>query len=108
MTCLRQCRRVVALLLLLCCVAAGAVEGTRVLIVDLYVNHERMGDAFVLLDDAGNYYIDEAALRYWQIARPWPEPLQFKGESYYGLHQFYGATAELDHQRLELRLFLPA
>jgi outer membrane usher protein len=108
MTCPRQCRRVVALLLLLCCVAAGAVEGTRVLIVDLYVNHERMGDAFVLLDDAGNYYIDEAALRYWQIARPWPEPLQFKGESYYGLHQFYGATAELDHQRLELRLFLPA
>jgi outer membrane usher protein len=41
-------------------------------------------------------------------ARPWPEPLLFRGAAYYGVHQFYGATARLDHQRLVLNLFLPA
>ncbi len=108
MTCLRHCRCALALLLLLSCVAAGAASGARLLIVDLHVNNQSMGDAFVVVDDAGNFYMDEAALSYWEIARPWPEPLTFRGSQYYGVHQFYGATIRFDPKRMELRLFMPA
>ena len=108
MTCLRRCRRALALLLLLSCAAAGAAGGARLLIVDLHVNEQSMGDAFVVVDDAGNFYIDEAALSYWEIARPWPEPLMFRGARYYGVHEFHGATITFEPQRMELRLFMPA
>jgi outer membrane usher protein len=108
MTCLQTCRRALALLLLLGCAVAGAAGTPRLLIVDLHVNNQSMGEAFVVVDEAGNFYIDDAALSYWEIARPWPEPLIFQGGRYYGVNRFYGATIRFDPQKMELRLFMPA
>ena len=108
MSCRRQIRGILALLVLLCGAAAGAADNTHVLIVDLYVNHQRMGETFVLQNDDGDFYVDEAALLYWEISKPWPAPQIFRGENYYGIHQFVGATAELNTRSMDLSVLMPA
>lgn len=108
MTCRRFPRRALALLALLGVSIAAQADDTRALIVDLFVNGEYMGEAFVLEDDAGNFYLDETALLHWQIRRPWPEPRQFGGNDFYGLQAFDGATANFDPRVLELRVSMPA
>jgi len=101
-------RGVLALLILLGSAATEASDTTRVLIVDLHINHQQMGETFVLQDDEGDFYVDETALLLWEISRPWPKPHQFRGGNYYGIHQFQGATANLVTQTMELRVFIPA
>jgi outer membrane usher protein len=108
MSCLRQIRGILALLVLLCGAAAEAADNTHVLIVDLYINYQRMGETFVLQEDDGEFYLDEPALLYWEITRPWPKPHLFRGENYYGVHEFAGARAELETRTMELRVFMPA
>ncbi len=108
MSCLRQIRGFLALVFLFCGAAAEAGGNTHVLIVDLYVNHQRMGETFVLQDDDGEFYLDEPALLYWEITKPWPKPHLFRGENYYGLHEFSGAGAELETRSMELRVSMPA
>jgi outer membrane usher protein len=108
MSCLRQIRGNLALLVLLCGMAAEAADNSHVLIVDLYMNYQQMGETFVLQDENGNFYVDESALLSWEISRPWPKPRVFRGENYYGVHEFEGATAELNTRVMELRLFMPA
>ena len=101
-------RGFLALLFLLGGAAVEASDTTRILIVDLHINQQRMGETFVLWSEEGDFYVDQAALLSWEISRPWPEPRQFRGENYYGIHQFPGATAELETQTMELRVFMPA
>ena len=109
MICPPRIRATLALLVLLCGAAAEAADNnTHVLIVDLYVNHQRLGDTFVLQDDNGDIYVDDAALLYWEISRPWPDPVTFRGENYYSLHGFSGARADLNTRAMELRVFMPA
>jgi outer membrane usher protein len=108
MSCLPQIRGILALLVLLCGAAAGAADNTHVLIVDLYINHQRVGETFVLQNEDGKFYVDEPALLYWEISKPWPDPHTFRGEKYYGIHQFSGATAELNTRSMELRVHMPA
>jgi len=108
MSCLPQIRGILTLLVLLCGAAVEADDNTQVLIVDLYMNHQRIGETFVLRNDAGEFFVDEAALLYWEISKPWPDPQTFRGEEYYGINQFPGATAELNTRSMELRVFVPA
>jgi outer membrane usher protein len=108
MNCLRRIKGLFALLVLSFGSAATPADSTHVLIVDLYVNHQRMGETFVLQDESGRFYVDESALLHWEISRPWPEPQQFSGVSYYGVHEFAGATAQLISRTMELRIFMPA
>jgi outer membrane usher protein len=108
MTWHRSISRALAVVIFLCGSVAAAVEIGDVLIVDLYVNHERMGDSFVLTDTSGNFYVDERTLRYWEIRRPWPAPRQFAAENYYSLAELPGTSAELDSQAMELRVDIPA
>ena len=107
MSCLSRLSGVVALLLLFCGAAAEGVDTSKVLIVELYLNHQTMGDTFVLTGDEGEYFVDESVLRHWQIVRPWPEPLIFRGRNYYGIHQFRGAVAQLNERTMELYVSMP-
>lgn len=108
MSCLPQIRGILTLLVLLCGAAVEADDNTNVLIVDLYMNHQRIGETFVLQNDTGEFFVDEAALLFWEISKPWPDPHTFRGEEYYGINQFPGATAELNTRSMELRVFVPA
>lgn len=108
MICPLQIRGIVALLILLCGAAAESAPDTHVLIVDLFVNHEAMGQSFVLQDDSGNFYVDEATLGHWEIVRPWPRPHEFRGEQYYSLGDFPSTSAELTTRSMELKILLPA
>jgi len=107
MSCQSRLKGVVALLLLFCGTAAQSVDTSNVLIVELYLNHQTMGDAFVLKGADGEYFVDESVLRHWQINRPWPEPQVFRGSNYYGIHQFRGALAELNVRTMKLFVSMP-
>jgi outer membrane usher protein len=108
MSCPPLNRGIVALLFLLFGAAAEADDNTHVLIVDLYMNHQRLGETFVLQNNDGDIYVDDAALLYWEISRPWPEPVKFRDENYYNLNKFSGARVELNTREMELRVFMPA
>lgn len=108
MNCRSHLRLLAALLLICCGSAAGAAEGLGVLIVDLYLNHKRMGDTFVLQGAEGEYFIDEGVLRHWQILKPWPDSREFRGDRYFGIHDFPGTTAALDQRTMELHVSMPA
>lgn len=108
MSCLRKTRGAIALLIILCGTCAKAVDLSNVLIVDLYINHERMGETFVLRNDAGDFFVSASSLEYWEILKPWPSPEIFDGQDYYRVNALSGATAELDNRTMELRIFLPS
>lgn len=107
MSCQSRLKGVIALLLLLCGTAVQAVDTSNVLIVDLYLNYEHMGDTFVLRGDDGEFMVEEAVLQHWRISKPWPEPQIFRGENYYGINQFAGAQAEFKLRSMELHVFMP-
>lgn len=108
MSCRSHNRGILALLLLLYGAAVQAVDTSSILIVDLYLNQQRMGETFVLQDESGNYFVEELVLKEWQISKPWPQPLKFRGNNYYGVHLFTGATATLNLRVMELQVFMPA
>jgi outer membrane usher protein len=108
MSCRSHNRGILALLLLLYSAAVQAVDTSSILIVDLYLNEQRMGETFVLQDESGNYFVEELVLKEWQISKPWPQPLKFRGNNYYGVHLFTGATATLNLRVMELQVFMPA
>ncbi len=108
MSCRSRNRGIPALLLLLYGVAVQAVDTSNILIVDLYLNQQQMGETFVLQDEAGNYFVEESVLQEWQISKPWPQPQEFRGDNYYGVHQFAGATATLNLRVMELQVYMPA
>ena len=70
MNCRSRHRGGLALLLLLYGAAVQAVDTSSILIVDLYLNQQRMGETFVLQDESGNYFIEESVLQEWQILKP--------------------------------------
>ena len=107
MSCHSPHRGALVLLLLLYGAAVHAVDTSNILIVDLYLNSQYMGETFVLQDEAENYFVEETVLLEWQISRPWPQPKQFRGSNYYGVHQFEGATAEINSRAMELYVSVP-
>lgn len=104
MNCLSHRNVLATILLLLSSVSALAQSTPDVLIVDLYLNQQSLGDTFVLRDQDGNFFVEEAVLSEWQIIKPWPEPELFRGVSYYGLHHFPGADSEFVARRMELQV----
>lgn len=107
MSCHSLHKGALALLLLLCAVVALAASNSNVLIVDLYLNDQHVGDAFVLVDEDNNYFLDESLLNEWQIVKPWPQPTEFRGANYYALNRFAGATAILKSREMRLDVFVP-
>ena len=92
------------LILLLCGTAIHAQENTSVLIVDLFLNQQHMGDTFVLQDEDGDFFVEEAVLDDWEISKPWPVAIAFRGERYYAVHDFPGSTTDLKTR--DMRLFV--
>ncbi len=107
MNCQSRLKGVIAILLSLCGSNVQATDTSNVLIVDLYLNQQHMGDTFILQGADGDFFVEEAVLRRWQINKPWPEPQLFRGENYYGIRQFAGAQAEFRLRTMELHVFLP-
>lgn len=101
-------RLTAALLLLVLHLPVGAQSEPAVLIVDLYLNQQYMGDTFVLQDGNGLFHIEEDILRRWQVRKPWPAPLMLRGSRYYAIADLAGATASFVARRMELQVFLPA
>lgn len=96
-----------ALLLVLFSLPVLAASSSDVLIVELFLNHENMGTTFVLKDEAGRFYIEEAILKKWRIVKPWPTPVAYGGKNYYVINEFSGATAELQSRSMELDVTMP-
>jgi outer membrane usher protein len=96
--------------LLLCAGAATARADFHqdLLIVELRFNGESFGDAFVLTDDEGEFYVEEFWLDQWQVVTPLPLPRQHAGSEYYRVGAFEGATARLDDQAMVLEVTMPA
>jgi len=108
MNCLSRLKCAACTLLVLSSFSAWAQDNANVLIVDLYLNQQRMGDTFVLQDQDGSFLVEEAVLREWQILEPWPEPVLFHGNNYYPINQFFGAESEFVARRMELQVSMPA
>jgi len=100
-------RHVRALLLVALSLQAQADFQQDVLIVSLRFNGQQLGDAFVLIDDAGNYYVEESWLRRWEVVTPFPEARHFSGKNYYSLGNFQGATATLNSGEMILDVTMP-
>ncbi len=71
-----------ALLLVAFSLQAQADFHLDVLIIELRFNGQPFGDAFVLSDDDGDYYVEESWLRRWEVVTPFPEARQFSGKNY--------------------------
>ena len=108
MSCLSRLNFFATILLLSCANVAQALDTSDVLVVDLYMNHESMGEAFVLQDDDGGYLVDESVLLHWNINAPWPAPRTFLGNEYYAIGKFPGASADLKDRLMELHISMPA
>lgn len=107
MTCHSRIEGITTLCVLLLGVVAQAAEPFNVLIVDLYLNQQDLGETFVLGDKDGHFFVDESVLQDWQISRPWPQPVQSRGKDYYGIHEFAGASAELNLREMKLDVEIP-
>jgi len=108
MNCPRPAKAGPALLACLITGVALAQPEPRLFIVDLTINHRSMGDAFVLQGEDGEFYVDEAALNEWEIARPWPSPVRQRSGRYYRLRDFAGTSAEFNGRDLTLAVNFPA
>ena len=93
---------------MLCSFSAQAGENAGVLIVDLFLNEQHMGDSFVLVDENGAYLVDEAVLLDWEIKKPWPVATVFRGSNYYAVDAFAGASASLRSREMRLDVSMPA
>jgi outer membrane usher protein len=96
-----------ALLLAAFCLQAHAAFHEDVLIVGLTFNGQQSGEAFVLTDDAGGFYVEESWLERWEVSRPWPEGRDYSGRRYYPLNAFAGATAVLNARQMTLDVTIP-
>lgn len=103
----RSLNKCIAALALLLYGLAVPAANQNVLIVDLYLNEQHMGDTFVLHDEEGNYFVEEAVLLEWQITRPWPQPIVFRGKNYYDVHELAGSSAELETRKMQLHVTVP-
>ena len=110
MNCPARLKRTAALLCL-CGLTApvfAAPGEPTILIVDLYLNDQRTGEAFVLQDAGGEFMVGEDVLTDWQIVHPWPAAHTYRGVRYVPLADFAGSTTEFNARTLELRVSLPA
>jgi outer membrane usher protein len=98
---------ILAFLLVAFSLPAQAEFHQDVLIVDLRFNGQPFGDAFVLTDDDGNYYVEEFWLERWEVITPLPESRQHSGSDYYAISHFTGATAKLDPRAMILEITMP-
>jgi outer membrane usher protein len=96
-----------ALLLAALSLQAQAAFHEDVLIVGLSFNGQHYGDAFILTDDAGEYYVDETWLQRWEVSRPYPAGRDYEGMRYYPVSGFEGATARLNTQQMTLDVTMP-
>ena len=71
-----------ALLLVAISLQAQADFHRDVLIIELRFNGQAFGDAFVLTDDDGDYYIEESWLRRWEVVTLLPEARQYSGKNF--------------------------
>jgi hypothetical protein len=61
------------------------------LIVEIEFNGQPFGDAFVLTDAAGEFYVEAFWLERWEVVTPLPQPRQHAGNDYYRIGAFDGA-----------------
>jgi len=106
MSCPSRLKRLLALFFL-CGLSAQALANPAVLIVDLYLNDQHMGDTFVLQDEDGNFFIGEEVLRKWRIVRPWPTPQKLRSDNYYPIDDFTGADSKFLPRSMELHVSMP-
>ncbi len=99
--------RIWAFLLVALSLQAQADFHQDVLIIELRFNGQPYGDAFVLTDAEGDYYVEESWLRRWEVVAQFPEPRQYSGKNYYAIGDFPGATARLMSQEMILDITMP-
>ena len=95
------------LLLIAASFSAQADFHQDVLIVGLRFNGQPYGDAFVLTDDDGEFYVEEFWLKRWDVITPLPESRQYNGNEYYRVGAFEGTTATLNSLEMVLDISMP-
>ncbi len=78
-----------------------------VLIVELRFNGQPYGDAFVLTDEAGEFYVEDFWLERWEVIAAYPESRQHAGTNYFPIGGFKGASATLHSQEMVLDITMP-
>lgn len=78
-----------------------------ILLVELKFNGQSSGDAFVLTNGDGDFYIEESQLDQWEVVRPFPDSQAHSGRNYYAVSDFPGATATLQEQQMVLEVTMP-
>jgi len=87
--------------------ASSAAETLQLLLADTTVNHVERGEAFLLWDGVGDFYVAEPDLIKWRVRKPFPEPTWHDDMPYYRIHDVPGATAELDMRTMSIKVTLP-
>jgi outer membrane usher protein len=95
------------LLLVATSLSARADFHQDMLIVEIEFNGQSFGDAFVLTDSAGEFYVEAFWLERWEVVTPLPEPRQHAGNDYYRIGAFDGATATLLGSEMVLAVTMP-
>lgn len=100
-------KRILVFLLVGLGLQAHAEFHSDVLIVGLRFNGQAFGDAFVLTDDAGDFYVEASWLERWEVVAPRPPGREYAGRTYYPVSGFPGATAVLYGSEMALEVTMP-
>lgn len=89
-------------------VTARADFHQDMLIVELRFNGQSYGDAFVLTDESGDFFIERSWLDRWEVVTTRPaSSRQHDGKDYVALSAFDGATTRLDPYGMVLDITMP-
>ena len=86
------------------CSLARADSHADILIVDILLNGQAQGDAFVLRDEDGNFYLESSWLRRREVLEPYPAGIEFRGRTYHPVTGLQGGAARFDALTMTLHV----
>ena len=106
MSCPATTRFLAATLLLLLSAAASAAE-YEMLILEVATNGGPARSGFVLTDDTGRYWVEEAMVDEWRVNGNRPQAVVYRGVRYLPIDGFEGSSADFDPASLSLEVSIP-
>ncbi|MGB5621286.1 MAG: fimbria/pilus outer membrane usher protein [Gammaproteobacteria bacterium] len=87
--------------------AAASAAEYEMLILEVAANGGPARSGFVLTDDSGRYWVEEAMVDEWRVNGDRPQAVVHRGLRYLPLAGFQGSTADFDPTRLSLDVSIP-
>lgn len=107
MWCPATTRSFAAIVLALLLSAAASAAEREMLILEVSANGGPPQSGFVLADEAGNFWVEEAMVDAWRVNGNRPQPIVHRGANYLPLSGFQDASAHFDPADLSLAVDIP-